>query len=92
MTRFFCGIWQYKTQAMNYIHIESFLANLILKRRSLYIVICDNNENPITGVRCVPSDVYNSQGNSCISGLVLYEVCYYVKIDSLKNVFLVPVR
>lgn len=92
MTRFFCGMWEYKTQVMDDIHTESFLANLILKRRSLYICICDKNGHSVAGVRRGFSDVYNVQNRKCVAGLILYDMHYYVKIDSLKNVFLVPIN
>ena len=92
MTRFFCGMWEYKTQIMNYIHAESFLANLILKRRSLYICVCDKNGYAVVGIRCTSSDVYKIYNRSCVAGLILYDTHYCVKIDSLKNVFLVPIH
>lgn len=92
MTRFFCGIWEYKTQIMSYIRTESFLANLILKRHSLYICICDKNGNAVAGIRCVSSDVYNIGNRNCVAGLILYDTHYHVMVDSLKNVSLVPIH
>lgn len=92
MTRFFCGMWEYKTQIMDYIHTESFLAKLILKRRKLYICICDKNGDAVAGIRCESSDVYNIYGRENVTGLVLYDTHYRVKVDSLKNVFLVPIH
>nr|DAP41940.1 MAG TPA: hypothetical protein [Caudoviricetes sp.] len=92
MTRYFCGMWEYKTQIMNYIHAESFLANLILKRRSLHICICDKNWNAVASVRFTSSDVYKIHNRSCVTGLILYDTHYRVKADSFKNVFLVPIH
>lgn len=92
MTRNFCGIWEYKTQVMDYIHVESFLAKLIHKRRNLYIVVCDKNGNAIAGVRRDTSNVYKFCGRMCVSGLILYDTHYCVKVDSLKNVSLVPIN
>lgn len=92
MTRHFCGMWEYKTLIMDYIHTESFLVNLITKRRSLYIVVCDKNENAIVGIRRDTSDVYKVNGRMCVSGLILYDKHYRVKVDSLKNVSIVSVH
>lgn len=92
MTRHFCGMWEYKTQIMDYIHTESFLANLITKRRSLYIVVCDKNGNAIAGIRRDTSNVYKANGSMCVSGLILYDTHYRVKVDSLKNVSIVSVH
>lgn len=91
MTRHFCGIWEYKTQIMDYIHTESFLARLILKKHIMYICICDNKGNAVSGVRNDTSNVYNFNNRLCVSGLVLYDTHYRVKVDSLKNVFLLPI-
>ena len=92
MTRFFCGMWEYKTQIMDYIHVESFLAKLILKRRKLYISICDKNGNAVAGVRMDTSNVDNFNNRLCITGFVTYGVHYIVKIDSYRNVYLVPIN
>lgn len=92
MTRFFCGMWEYKTQIMDYAHTESFLASLILKRRSLCICICDKNGYAVAGIRRVSSDVYKVYNRNCVAGLVLYDTHYRVKVDSLKNVSLVPIH
>lgn len=92
MTRFFCGIWEYKTRIMDYIHTESFLARLILKKRSLYVCICDKSGNAVAGVRKDTSNVYNFNNRLCVTGLVLYDTHYIVKIDSFSNVYLVPIH
>ena len=91
MTRYFCGMWEYRTQIMNYIHTESFLANLIVKRKRLYLVVCDKNGGAVAGMQLDTSDVYRFCGRCCVAGLVLYDTHYCVKIDSLKNVSLVPI-
>lgn len=92
MTRVFCGMWEYRTQKMDYICVESFLARLIRKYHTVYICICDKDECAIAGMRCVLSDVYQFQNHNCVTGLILYDVYYYVKIDSLKNIYLVPIH
>ena len=92
MTRFFCGMWEYKTQIMDYVHTESFLARLILKKRLLYVCICDKSGNAVAGVRKDTTSVYRSNNRLCVSGLVLYDTHYKVKVDSLKNVYLVPIH
>ena len=92
MTRFFCGMWQYKTQIMDYMHTESFLARLILKKRKLYVSICDNSGNAVAGVRIDTSNVYNLNNRLCVTGFVLYDTYYSVKIDSYSNVYLVPIH
>lgn len=92
MTRFFCGMWEYKTQVMNYARIESFLAKLISKKENLYISVCDKNGKAIMGARYNKNNVYIFQNKYCIAGLVLYDTNYKLKIDSLHNVFLVPIH
>ena len=92
MTRFFCGMWEYKTQIMDYIHTESFLARLILKKRNLYVCVCDNLGNAVAGVRKDTSSVYKFNNRLCVAGVVLYDTHYIVKIDSYKNVYLVPIH
>lgn len=92
MTRFFCGMWEYKTQIMDYIHTESFLARLILKKCKLYVCVCDKKGNAVAGVRMNTSNVYNFNNRLCVTGLVLYDTHYRVKIDSYKNVYLVPIH
>lgn len=92
MTRFFCGMWEYKTQILDYKHTESFLARLLLKKRRLYVCICDESGNPVAGVRKDTSNVYNLDNHLCVAGLVLYNTYYIVKIDSLENVYLVPIH
>lgn len=92
MTRVFCGMWEYRTQKMDYIHVESFLARLILKRHSVYICICDKEECAIAGTRFELSDVYRFQNKNCVKGIIFYDKYYYVKIDSYKNVYLVPIH
>ena len=92
MTRFFCGMWEYKTQIMDYIHTESFLARLILKKRSLYVWICDKYGNTVAGVKNDTSSVYKSNNRLCVSGLILYDTHYKVKVDCLKNVSIVPMH
>ena len=92
MTRFFCGMWEYKTQIMDYVHTESFLARLILKKRLLYVCICDKSGNAVAGVRKDTTSVYRPNNRLCVSGLVLYDTHYKVKVDSLKNVYLVPIH
>lgn len=91
MTRYFCGMWEYKTQIMDYIHTESFLARLILKNRRVYVCICDKQGNAIACVRKETSSVYRSN-RLCVTGLVLYDTHYRVKIDSYRNVYLVPIH
>lgn len=92
MTRFFCGMWEHKTQILDYVHAESFLARLILKKRSLYVSICDKSGNAVAGVRKDTSNVYKFNNRLCVIGLVLYDTHYIVKIDSYKNVYLVPIN
>lgn len=92
MTRYFCGMWQYKTQIMDYIHTESFLARLILKRGTVYITICDKNANAVAGFRSNKNGIYFFQYRYCVTGLVLYDTHYIIKIDSLHNVYLVPIH
>lgn len=92
MTGFFCGMWEYKTQIMNHIHTESFLARLMLKKRNLYVSICDNSGNAIAGVRMNTSNVYNFNNHLCVIGLVLYDTHYSVKVNSYGNVYLVPIN
>lgn len=92
MTRFFCGMWEYKTQIMDYINTESFLARLILKKSNLYVCVCDNSGNAIAGVRKDASNVYNFNNRLCVTGLVLYDTHYSVKIDSYSNVYLLPIN
>lgn len=92
MTRYFCGMWEYKTQIMDYIHTESFLARLLLKKQKMYICVCDNNGNTVAGVRCEMDSVYKTCGRLCITGFILYDTHYRVKVDSLKNVSIVPVH
>ena len=92
MTRFFCGMWEYKTQIIDYIHTESFLARLILKKRTLYVCVCDKSGNAVAGVRMDTSKVYKFNNHLCVTGLVLYDTHYRVKIDSYRNVYLVPIH
>ena len=92
MTRFFCGMWEYKTQIMDYVHTESFLARLILKKRVLYVCICDKSGNAIAGARKDTSSVYKFSNRLCVTGFVLYDTHYRVKIDSYRNVYLVPIH
>ena len=92
MTRFFCGMWEYKTQIMDYVHTESFLARLMLKKRNLYVCICDKEGNAVAGVRKDTSSVYKFNNRLCVTGLVLYDTHYRVKIDSYSNVYLVPIH
>lgn len=91
MTRVFCGMWQYTTQIMDFNHIESFLARLIVKRGRLVIAICDKQGYAVAGARYTVSDIYKVNQSNRVAGLVLYHMYYRVKIDSLKNVSLVPV-
>lgn len=90
MTRTFCGMWEYKTQIMDYLHTESFLARLILKKRSLYVCVCDKSGDAVAGVRKDTSSVFRFNNSLCVDGFVLYDTHYIVKIDSYKNVYLVP--
>lgn len=90
MTRIFCGMWEYKTQIMDYIHTESFLARLILKKHSLYVTICDKSSNAVAGFRIDSSSVYYINNRLCVTGFVLYNTYYRVKTDSYGNVYLVP--
>lgn len=92
MTRFFCGMWEYKTQIMDYMHTESFLSRLILKNHNLYVCICDKSGNAVAGVRKETNDVYNANNRLRVFGLVLYDTHYRVKIDSYRNVYLVPIH
>lgn len=92
MTRFFCGMWEYKTHIMDYIHTESFLSRLILKKSSLYVCVCDKSGNAVAGVRKDTSSVYKCNNSLCVAGLVLYDTHYIVKIDSYRNVYLVPIH
>lgn len=92
MTRFFCGMWEYKTQIMDYTHTESFLARLMLKKCTLYVCICDKEGNAVAGVRKDTSSVYNFNNLLRVTGLVLYDTHYRVKVDSYKNVYLVPIH
>ena len=92
MTRFFCGMWEYKTQILDYKHTESFLARLLLKKRRLYVCICDKSGNAVAGVLKDTSNVYNFNNRLCVTGLVLYDTHYKVKVDFLKNVYLVPIH
>ena len=85
-------MWEYKTQIMDYVHTESFLARLILKKRLLYVCICDKSGNAVAGVRKDTTSVCKFNNRLCVSGLVLYDTHYNVKIDSLKNVYLVPIH
>ena len=91
MTRHFCGMWEYKTQIMDYEHTESFLAKLILKRGDVCICTCDNNGHFITGTRCNKRDVYFFQDRYCVMGFIFYDTHYRVIIDSLHNVSVVPI-
>lgn len=90
MTRYFCGMWEYKTQVMNYVHAESFLAHLILKKHTLYICICDKVGNVTVAIRKDASNVYNFNNRLCVAGIVFYDTHYKIKIDSLNNVYLIP--
>ena len=92
MTRILCGMWEYKTQIMDYVHTESFLARFILKKRKLYVCICDKSGNAVAGVRMCTSNVYKFNNRLCVTGLVLYDTHYRVKIDSYSNVYLVPIH
>ena len=92
MIRYFCGMWEYKTQIMNYIQVESFLARLIEKRHELYLKICDKNERYSVAVRYINSDIYRFGNMNRIVGLVLFDKYYFVKVDSFKNVTLVPIH
>ena len=92
MTRHFCGMWEYKTQIMDYLHTESFLARLILKRHNMWLCICDKNENPIASIRYNKNGIYSIQSYYRVTGLVLYGTYYCIKIDSLHNVSLIPIH
>lgn len=92
MTRYFCGMWQYETQIMDYMHTESFLARLMLKKRSFHVCICDKQGNAIAGVIKDAISVYNFNNRLFVSGLVLYDTHYRVKVDSFENVSLVPIH
>ena len=92
MTRFFCGMWEYKTHIMDYVHTESFLARLILKKRKLYLCVCDNSGNAVAGLRIDTSYVYKLNNRLCVTGFVLYDIHYIVKVDSYRNVYLVPIH
>ena len=92
MTRHFCGMWEYKTQIMDYIHTESFLANLIVKRKKLYVVVCDKDGNAIAGIRHDTSNIYRFGNRLHVTGFVLYDTHYRIKVDSLHNVSIVPIN
>lgn len=77
---------------MDYIHTESFLARLILKKRSLYVCVCDKSGNAVAGVHKDTTSVYRFNNRLCVSRFVLYDTHYRVKIDSYKNVYLVPMH
>ena len=91
MTRLLYGRWQYTTQTMDFVHIEAFLARLILKRGRLFVSICDKQEHPVAAARFTASDIYTLDKDMHVAGLVLYQTYYRVKIDSFKNVSLVPI-